>query len=43
MPIPDDAPVTMARLPDRSTPSMTSAAVDVNPKGVVIRGEFISE
>jgi hypothetical protein len=33
----------MARLPDRSTPAMTSAAVDVNPKGVVIRGAVISE
>src|SRR3954453_2069274 len=36
-PIPDDAPVTMARLPDRSTPAMTSAAVDENPNGVVMR------
>src|SRR5689334_22749737 len=41
-PIPDDAPVTMARLPDRSTPAMTSAAVDVNPKGVVINFAPIS-
>ncbi len=35
-PIPDDAPVTMALLPVRSTPAMTSAAVDANPNGVVI-------
>src|ERR1700754_3343660 len=41
-PIPDDAPVTMARLPDRSTPAMTSAAVDVNPKGVLIKSALMS-
>jgi len=28
-PIPDDAPVTIARLPDKSTTAMTSAAVDL--------------
>jgi hypothetical protein len=35
-PMPDEAPVTIARLPDRSTPSATSAAVAVasKPKGV---------
>src|SRR5215208_1538131 len=42
-PIPDDAPVTMARLPARSTPEMTSAAVDENPNGVVMRGVVISD
>ncbi|SOE78152.1 hypothetical protein SAMN05446589_7836 [Streptomyces sp. OV198] len=31
---PDAAPVTTACLPERSTPSMTSAAVDPSPKGV---------
>src|SRR3954451_18615728 len=36
MPIPDDAPVTMARLPDRSMPATTSAAVEEKPNGVVI-------
>ena len=36
-PIPDEAPVTIAVLPVRSTPSMTSAAVDSNPNGVVSR------
>jgi hypothetical protein len=41
-PIPEDAPVTMARLPDRSTPAMTSAAVDEKPKGVVIRSALMS-
>src|SRR3954447_10353611 len=41
-PIPDDAPVTMARLPDRSTPSITSAAVDEKPNGVVIRAALMS-
>ena len=33
-PMPEEAPVTIADLPDRSTPAMTSAAVDSNPKGV---------
>src|SRR3954454_17489141 len=36
MPIPDDAPVTMARLPVRSMPATTSAAVEEKPNGVVI-------
>ncbi len=36
-PMPDEAPVTIAVLPARSTPSMTSAAVDSNPNGVVTR------
>ncbi len=36
-PIPDEAPVTTAVLPDRSTPSMTSAAVVSKPYGVVTR------
>ena len=36
-PMPDEAPVTIAVLPDRSTPSMTSAAVDSKPNGVVTR------
>jgi len=35
-PIPDPAPVTIARLPVRSTPATTSAAVESNPNGVVI-------
>src|SRR4051794_31897597 len=35
-PIPDDAPVTMARLPVRSMPATTSAAVEEKPNGVVI-------
>src|SRR4051812_8530327 len=37
MPMPDDAPVTMARLPLRSMPATTSAAVERKPKGVLIR------
>src|SRR6201991_52961 len=41
-PIPDDAPVTMARLPDRSTPARTSAAVDSKPKGVLIKSMLTS-
>src|SRR2546426_908430 len=41
-PIPDEAPVTMARLPDNSTPAMTSAAVDEKPKGVVIKSALMS-
>jgi len=32
-PIPDEAPVTIPRLPVRSTPGMTSFAVEVAPKG----------
>jgi hypothetical protein len=32
-PMPDEAPVMIARLPDRSTPSATSAAVASKPKG----------
>ena len=36
-PIPEMAPVTTAVLPDRSTPSMTSAAVVSKPNGVVRR------
>jgi len=36
-PIPEEAPVTIARRPDRPTPAMTSAAVDCAPNGVVIR------
>jgi hypothetical protein len=36
MPIPDEAPVTIARFPERSIPSTTSAAVDSKPKDVVI-------
>src|SRR3954451_20195190 len=36
MPIPDDAPVTMARLPVRSMPATTSAAVEEKSNGVVI-------
>ena len=34
VPMPEPAPVTMARLPDRSTPSITSAAVEWRPNGV---------
>src|SRR6478672_5514087 len=36
-PIPPAPPVTIAFRPVRSTPAMTSAAVDWNPKGVVKR------
>ena len=36
IPMPDEAPVTIARLPERSMPSITSAAVESNPKSVVI-------
>jgi hypothetical protein len=35
--MPDDAPVTIARPPERSMPSTTSVAVDSNPNGVVMR------
>jgi hypothetical protein len=35
MPIPDEAPVTIARFPDRSMPDNTSLAVESNPNGVV--------
>src|SRR5690242_344289 len=41
-PIPDDAPVTTARLPLRSTPAMTSAAVEEKPKGVLIKSGLMS-
>ena len=36
-PIPDAPPVTIARFPERSIPATTSAAVESNPNGVVIR------
>jgi hypothetical protein len=36
-PMPDEAPVTMARVPARSMPSMTCAAVDSKPNPVVMR------
>jgi hypothetical protein len=36
MPMPDAAPVTIARLPERSIPSATSAAVECRPNGVAI-------
>src|ERR1700682_334626 len=36
-PMPDAPPVTMARLPPRSMPDMTSVAVDCAPNGVVMR------
>ncbi len=36
VPMPDPPPVTMTRRPVRSTPSSTSAAVDVAPNGVVM-------
>ena len=36
LPMPDEAPVTIARLPLRSIPAMTSAAVEWAPKQVVI-------
>jgi hypothetical protein len=35
--MPDEAPVTIARLPERSMPAMTSAAVESNPDGVLMR------
>src|SRR5262249_15758651 len=41
-PIPEDAPVMTARLPDRSTPATTSAAVDEKPKGVLIKSSLMS-
>src|SRR5258708_4230039 len=34
IPMPDEPPVTIARLPDRSMPSITSAAVESNPNAV---------
>ncbi len=34
-PIPEAAPVTTARLPDRSTSASTSSAADANPNGVL--------
>ena len=36
-PIPEVAPVTTARLPDRSIPLTTSAAVESKPNGVLMR------
>src|SRR4051812_26657880 len=41
-PIPDEAPVTIAVLPVRSTPAMTSAAVDSGPNGVVTRSSDVA-
>jgi len=40
-PRPDEPPVTIARRPDRSTPAMTSAAVDSAPNGVVMRSAMM--
>jgi hypothetical protein len=37
MPMPEGAPVTITRLPERSIPAATSAAVDRVPNGVVMR------
>ena len=37
VPIPEEAPVTMARFPERSTPRRTSVEVEWKPKGVVTR------
>jgi hypothetical protein len=34
-PIPDEPPVTIVRLPERSIPVITSVAVDSNPNGVL--------
>jgi hypothetical protein len=34
--MPDAAPVTIARLPERAIPSTTSAAVECRPNGVTI-------
>jgi hypothetical protein len=42
IPIPDEEPVTIARLPLRSIPASTSAAVDSNPNGVVIRAVVVA-
>ncbi|MEH1847203.1 MAG: hypothetical protein V7L25_20025 [Nostoc sp.] len=36
MPMPDAAPVTIARLPERSMPFTTSAAVECRPNDVAI-------
>ena len=36
-PMPDEPPVTIARLSLRSIPAITSAAVEVAPNGVVMR------
>jgi hypothetical protein len=41
IPMPEDPPVTTARLPDRSMPSITSPAVESNPNGVVIRSAVV--
>jgi len=41
VPIPDEPPVTIARWPERSMASITSAAVEANPKGVRIRFELV--
>jgi hypothetical protein len=34
--MPDEAPVTITRFPERSMPAITSDAVDSNPNGVVM-------
>jgi len=36
MPMPEEAPVTIARRPRKSTPAITSSAAEPNRKGVVI-------
>src|SRR3954463_13108290 len=41
-PIPEEAPVTIAVLPVRSTPAMTSAAVESGPNGVVTRSSDVA-
>jgi hypothetical protein len=42
MPMPEELPVTIARLPVRSTPATTSAALDSKPNGVVMRGATLN-
>jgi len=41
IPMPDEAPVTIARLSLKSTPAMTSAAVESKSNGVLIRGAVV--
>jgi len=41
-PMPDEPPVTIARLPESSMPSITSAAAEANPKRVWIRVEVVA-
>src|SRR5262249_39256670 len=42
IPIPPPPPVTMARFPCKSNPSITSAALDLEPKVVVMRSIVVT-